>query len=326
MLKWGILGCGKIAKSFAADLALLPKGHVLQAVASRSEPKAALFAEEVGAATWYGSYLELCEDAAVDIIYVATPHSSHMEYGIMVMEHGKHLLCEKALAVNSSQVQQMIATAQRQGVFFMEAMWARFNPSIVQAKQLVDSGYIGEVSYIHADFCFQKDFDPSSRLFDPVLAGGALLDVGVYPLFLSYLILGRAEQLQAHSLLHDNGVDLQTSILLQYGEAHSILSCGFLNTPHMEARINGRHGSIHLHPRWHEAQGYSTYIDKHTVSHSLPTLGAGYTGEIMECARCIANDSLQSDLWSHEDSLALMEMCDEVRKQCGISYPFEQVK
>jgi len=323
MLKWGIIGCGRIAKSFAADLALLPEKHVLKAVASRSETKAKSFAEEVGAATWYGSYLALCEDDDIDIVYVATPHNSHMEFGIMVMNHGKHLLCEKALAVNSTQVQKMIAVAERQQVFFMEAMWARFNPSILEAKRRVEAGDIGAVAYIHADFCFQKDFDPAHRLFDPELAGGALLDVGVYPLFLSYLLLGIPDQIKAHSLLHENGIDLQTSMLLQYGTAHSILSCGFLNTPRMEARINGQKGSIHLHPRWHETQGYSTYIDDRTVSYSSPTLGAGYTGEIIECARCIDSGKLQSDLWSHKDSLALIAMCDEVRRQCGISYPFE---
>ena len=316
-MKWGILGCGKIASKFAKDLALL-ESNELYAVASRSGSKAHSFAEKHGAVRHYADYYSLCNDPEVDIVYVATPHNSHLQYGLMVMEAGKHLLCEKPLAVNEQQVSTLIRSAQEHEVFMMEAMWSRFNPSIQEVKQRIDAGEVGDITYINADFNFQLDFDATSRLYDPNLAGGALLDIGVYPLFLSYLILGAPKEIISKSHKHDNGVDLQTSAILHYENAQAILSFGFNNSAKMAASVNSENGSFIFRPRWHETQGYSTFINDEEVEYSKPTIGKGYAHEILECEQCIINGQLQSEKWSHYDSLCLVKMCDEIRNENGI--------
>lgn len=321
-LKWGIIGCGKIAGKFAKDLSNV-EGNELYAVASRSIEKAQSFAKEHGAMQAYGNYQLLCEDKNVDIIYVATPHNSHLEFGLMVLEHGKHLLCEKPLAVNQKQVKQLIAIAAKNKVFMMEALWARFNPSIREVAIKVQDGEIGDVKYINADFYFNANFDPAHRLFNPSLAGGSLLDIGVYPLFLSYLILGYPQSITSNALLHENGVDLQTSAILEYENAHSVLSFGLSTKSDMLGCINGNLGSFQIHNRWHEAQGYTQIQNGDRKIYERPTKGYGYTYEIMECSKCINEGRLQSELWSHQDSLNLIEMCDIIRNQNGIIYPFE---
>lgn len=323
-LNWGIIGCGNIADKFAQDLALV-ENNTLYAVASRTESKAKQFAQDHQAIKYYGDYQSLCTDPNIDIVYLATPHNSHKVYGEKVMNYGKHLLCEKALAVNRAEVESMILVAKTNQVFFMEALWSRFNPSIVSALSKVKSQEIGEVTYLNADFCFYKEFDPNHRLFNPMLAGGALLDVGVYPLFLSYLLLGMPNEIKATSVLHDNGVDLQTAVCLSYLNATAILNFGFLNDAEMIGRINGTEGIIYLDKRWHETQGYTLLKDGQSEHYSLPTLGLGYSHEIIECHKCITQGKLQSDLWSHQDSLHLISMCDEIRRQIGMVYPFEKL-
>lgn len=321
-IKWGIIGCGRIAGKFAKDLALV-EGNELYAVASRSQEKAKLFGDTHGAKKIFGSYEGICEDHDVDIIYLATPHSSHMQYGLMVMNHGKHLLCEKPLGVNTKQVNELVNSAKKNQVFLMEALWSRFNPSIQEVLNRIRNGDIGEVKYVNADFYFKMDFDANHRLFNPDLAGGALLDIGIYPLFLSYIVLGMPLQIISKSRLHANGVDLQTSVILEYEKAQSILSFGLDTISDLPGCIHGAMGSYQLHGRWHEAQGYTEIEGRNRIDHDIPTLGFGYTYEIMECSKAISNGKLQSDLWSHQDSLNLIGLCDTVRSQNGIRYPFE---
>ncbi len=321
-IRWGIIGCGNIASKFANDLALV-EGNTLYAVASRSQDKAALFGEKHRAKKAYGNYEAICKDDKVDIIYLATPHSSHMEYGLMVMNNGKHLLCEKPLAVNTAQVNELIYTAKKNQVFLMEALWSRFNPSIIEVLDRINIGDIGDVKYINADFYFKKEFDPNHRLFNPNLAGGSLLDIGLYPLFLSYIVLGMPKEIISKSRLQSNGVDLQTSVILEYENAQSILSFGLETQSNMLGCIHGTLGSFELHDRWHEAQGYTEINERVRVNHSKPTRGYGYTYEIMECAKAISTEKLLSDKWSHQDSLNLIKMCDIIRSQNDIKYPFE---
>ncbi len=321
-LKWGIIGCGHIAGKFAEDISLV-EDNELYAVASRSQEKAQAFAHKYQVQKSYGDYDAICKDEKVDIIYLATPHNSHLKYGLKVLNQGKHLLCEKPMAVNSEQVSDLINASQKNGVFLMEALWSRFNPSIQTILRRINNGDIGAVKYINADFYFKKDFEPSHRLFDPALAGGALLDIGVYPLFLSYLILGLPKAILSNSRLHSNGIDLQTSVILQYESAQSILSFGIETKSDMLGCINGEKGSFQLHDRWHETQSYSHIQNDMREIYNLPTLGYGYTHEIMECYNCISNGKSQSEYWSHQDSLNLIGMCDTIRRQNGIKYPFE---
>ncbi|MFK7905499.1 MAG: Gfo/Idh/MocA family protein, partial [Chitinophagales bacterium] len=189
-LQWGIIGLGKIAHSFCQDLQLVDN-TAIAAVASRSTAKAEKFAAEYGAAKSYGSYQELFEDPNVDIVYIATPHDSHAEWSIAAMNAKKHVLCEKPLGVNQSQVKAMVEVAQQNSVFFMEALWSKFNPTIKTCIELAKSGTaIGEVNYVNADFTFSRNDADDSRMLNMELAGGSLLDMGIYPVFLAYSIFG----------------------------------------------------------------------------------------------------------------------------------------
>lgn len=324
-LQWGIVGLGKIAHSFCNDLQLVENTSIA-AVASRSAAKAKEFALQYGVAKSYGSYQELFEDPNVDIVYIATPHDSHLQWTIAALEAKKHVLCEKPMGVNRSQVEQMIAAAERNGVFLMEALWSKFNPTIKKCLELAKSETaIGRVSRLYADFNFYTEAPDTHRLFYPELAGGALLDVGIYPVFLAYSLFGKPKEVLASARFHRTGADLQTSVILKYENATANISCGFDSDSDMKAKIYGTQGQITIEPRWHEASAYtiSNFKADTSQSFSLPKKGKGYTYEIEECVRCIAARKLQSEYWSHQNSLELIQILDDIRELIGLSYPFE---
>jgi len=322
VLRWGILGCGKIAHHFAKDLKLLD-GHVLQAVASRTLDKANEFGGKFGVHNCYGNYFDLLEDEDVDVVYIATPHNSHMDWSIEAMNRKKHVLCEKPLAVNNQQVRAMITSAQANNVFLMEALCSRFNPTIKEVKKRCESGVIGKLKHLYAEFSFCSSPDHASRLYDPLLAGGALLDVGIYPVFLAYILFGYPEKIKVISELGETGVDLQSSIALKFPEGQATLFCGITCDAENHAILAGTKGRFVIPSRWHEAQGYVETIDGSEKQNTLPVLGRGYTYEIEEVKRCISCNWRESPVWSHEDSLNLCRILDEIREQIGLSYPFE---
>ncbi len=323
-IRWGILGPGKIAHSFAKDLQLVEDGK-LMAVASRNIGRAKEFSVQYDAEFAFGTYQELLECSDVDVIYIATPHTGHMEWAIKAMEHGKHVLCEKPLGVNLQEVQKIITAAQKNKVFLMEALWSRFNPSLQKVKELITAGKIGKVSYLSADFAFYGlDREEKGRLLNPELAGGTILDIGIYPIFLAYLILGVPDRILSTSNFYKTGAEIQTSMIFEYPDAQAILYSGLTCNSEMKAEISGRYGSIFIDPRWHEAQGFSVEFEDHQERFDLPTLGKGYAHEIKEVHDCLKASNLQSELWSHQNSLDLIGLMDEVRKQNGIVFPFEQ--
>jgi len=321
-LKWGIIGLGGIAHKFAKDLALV-KGNQLYAVASRSMEKAKSFAEKYQAEKAYGNYEDLFKDDGLDIVYIATPHNMHKNLSILALQAGKHVLCEKPLAINRKQVEAIITTAQKEKLFVMEAFWSKFNPSIQAVLKLIQSGAIGEVNYVNADFCFLREEDPSHRLFNMELAGGALLDVGVYPIFLAYSILGLPNTIAAVSNFASTGADMQTAITFKYPKAMANLMCGVRSHSDMVAKIYGTKGSIFIDARWHEAQGFKIIRDGEVEIKSYPTNGKGFTYEIEECLKCIRSNQLESEQWSHQNSLDLVSLTDQIREQVGLRYPFE---
>ena len=222
-VRWGIVGLGRIAKLFAEDLQLV-KDAELVAVASNSLERAEAFASTFGAQNYYDNYESLFQDELVDVVYVATLHHTHAAVSIAAMNHGKHVLCEKPVAINARETEEMVAASKANQVFFMEAFWSRFNPSIVKIKELVDAGEIGKLRYINAEFTFYKlDDDPKARSLNVDLAGGSLLDMGVYPIFLSYLLLGKPEQVLAKSKFFKTGAEIQTSMIFDYPEAQAVL-------------------------------------------------------------------------------------------------------
>ena len=323
-IRWGIVGLGNIAHSFAKDLQLISDA-TLYGVASRSKEKAAAFASEYGAPQAFGSYDELFSCAEIDVIYIATPHTSHAILSIAAMEQGKHVLCEKPMGVNTAEVNQMIGAAEKNGVFLMEALWSRFNPTIRKVKALVDADTIGQLKYLYADFGFYAlDRAEEGRLLNPALAGGSLLDIGIYPIFLAYLMLGKPSRIQATSNFYDTGVEIQTSMIFDYDGAQAVLYSGLVSKSEMKAELSGEEGNIFFQPRWHETQGYSLEKDGDIQNFTLPTLGVGYGNEIEEVHACLRNGQTQSALWSLQNSVDLIGILDEIRGITGVSFPFEK--
>ncbi|NAS13460.1 Gfo/Idh/MocA family protein [Poritiphilus flavus] len=323
LVRWGIAGLGNIASKFAEDLELV-KGGELAGVASRSLEKAEEFGKKFNASHCFGSYEEMFKSDKVDAIYIATPHTSHEALAVQAMEHGKHVLCEKPFGINSAEVQAMIAASERNNVFLMEAMWSRFNPSIRKVKALVDSGDLGAIRYLHADFAFYAlNKAEDGRLLNPELAGGSLLDIGIYPIFLAYLMLGRPKSIQAVSQFYHTGVEIQTSMIFDYEKAQALLFSGLNSKSEMKAEISCEQGSVFIHPRWHETQGFSVEQGEEMKHFDLPTLGRGYSHEIEEVHSCLAKGATQSSLWSHQNSIDLMQLLDTVRQKSGIRFPAE---
>ncbi|WP_321827038.1 Gfo/Idh/MocA family protein [Maribacter dokdonensis] len=323
MIKWGIVGAGNIAHSFSKDLALVDGGQLVS-VASRSLEKARTFAKEYGAPNAFGSYEELFHSNTVDIIYLATPHTSHADLSIAAMKAGNAVLCEKPLGVNALEVQAMVAAAKENNVFLMEALWSRFNPTIKKVKELVDNGTIGDIGYLHSDFAFYAlDRDENGRLLNPDLAGGSLLDIGIYPIFLAYLLLGMPKDIKATANFYKTGVEVQCSMILNYDNAQAILYSGLNSNSEKKSEIAGSKGTIFIHPRWHETTGFTLEKDGEVVSNELGKRGKGYVHEIEEVHDCLNSGKKESALWSHQNSLDLITIMDTVREKTGIVFPFE---
>lgn len=321
-IKWGIIGLGNIAHQFAKDLMLVDEAELV-AVASRNLDKAQEFAQNYDCSKAYDSYDAIINDAEVDILYIATPHNSHAALTIKALQNKKHVLCEKPIALNYTDAFQMIEASKKNNQFFMEAFWTRFNPSFREAFSKIKKGEIGEVKYINADFAFYAESldGVGNRKTDMNLGGGSLLDIGVYPLFLCYLVLGIPVEILAKANFHQTGADLQTSMILQYDNAQAILHSSFVSTSNIKATINGTKGRINLNTLWHQTQSYTLTVDEQDEEILLPTKGKGFTYEIEECHHCIKENKIESELWSHQNSLELIKIVDEVRSKIGLEYP-----
>ncbi|WP_343697206.1 Gfo/Idh/MocA family oxidoreductase [Flavobacterium sp.] len=319
-IKWGIVGLGNIAHQFAADLLLIEDAE-LAAVSSRDIFKADEFASKYNVSKRYNSYEALFADEDVDVVYIATPHDSHAELSIQALENGKHVLCEKPIALSYKDAQRMIEASKKHNKFFMEAFWARFIPAVQDVLAKTQNGIIGDVNYIKADFAFVGSETENIRLFDKNRGGGALFDIGVYPLFLSYIMFGIPKEIIAKSIYYKNGIDLQTSMILQYENAQAVLHSSIVSESDMKAQIGGTKGRIELNSPWFMADGYSVFKNEEKEAvFTLPTLGKGYSHEIIECNNCILNNQIESKLWSHQNSLDLSEIVEEIKTQ--IRLPF----
>ena len=326
IFSWGFIGLGNITNQFVRDLLLVPEARPL-AAASRDLAKAVSFAKQYGIERAYGSYQALLDDPDVEIVYIGTPHTSHAELSIAAMRKGKHVLCEKPLAVNEEQVWSMVQVAKSEKRFMMEALWSRFNPSIRRCLELVAEGAIGEVNYVAADFTFFRRDPDDSRMLNASLAGGSLLDMGVYPIFLAYALFGYPENIFATGLLHRTGVDLQMAATMQFGSGIAQIYSGFVSQSDMTARIYGTDGRIYIHPYWHEAQGYTMIQGNdgqyRTSEIIKPTRGKGFTGEIEACHLGLRQNLIEHPDWTHINSIELIRIADEIRAQMGVRYPFE---
>ena len=317
-IKWGIIGLGKIAQKFANNLLLLDNAE-LEAVASRDLSKAEAFATSYHSKKFYGSYEALLQDKFVDIVYIATPHNSHAQITILALEHKKAVLCEKPFAINKHQVFNMIEASKKNNTFLMEALWTRFLPAIKKIKSIVENGEIGEIKYLGADFSFNAN--PSiQRIYDKDLGGGSILDIGIYPIFLAYLILGLPDKIIAKAHFFESGADSQVSIIFDYKNAQAILFSSFNSNSKREAKISGTLGEIIIDSPWNEASSFSLVKGKDEEKFSLPILGTGFVHQIIECNESLQKNLTESPLWSHQNSLELMTLLDAVRKEIGLVY------
>ncbi|KUJ61979.1 oxidoreductase [Flavobacteriaceae bacterium CRH] len=318
-IKWAIIGLGNIANQFATDLLLVDDAELV-AVASRNQDNANEFAGKYNCPKAYDSYEALFADPEVDIVYIATPHNSHAELSIKALQNGKHVLCEKPIAISYADAVRMIEASRKQNKFFMEAFWTRFIPSVLDVLSKVKNGEIGQVNYIKADFAFIGSETEGRRLFDKKSGGGALFDIGVYPLFLSYIMLGIPKEIIAKSIFHKNDIDLQTAMILNYDNAQAVLHASIVSESDMKAVIGGTKGRIELNAPWFMADGYAIVKDEIENTFSLPNLGKGYTYEVMECHKSIRNNQIESELWSHQNSLDLSKIVEEIKNQIGLSF------
>jgi predicted dehydrogenase len=324
-INWGILSTGTIAKKFAATLTKLSHSGNLAAVGSRSQQSAAAFAAEYNIPKAYASYLDLVNDPAIDVIYIASPHSAHYENARLCLEHGKHVLCEKSFTVNRAEAQALIELAEKKKLFIMEAFWTKFVPAYEQVAKLVASGAIGTLTHFRAQYGFKPSGARYIRKFDPQLAGGALLDIGVYALGVAAMLLGyEPKTIASSAILGEYGTDEFDSIMLTYengSTAHLITAIGTVIEP--EAVLYGTKGHIAL-PDFTALQTFTVVTDDGTkTTHNYPFAINGFEYQIGETERCLQAGKTESSIMTHQNTLAIMELLDKIRGNWGLTFPCE---
>ena len=326
-VRFGILATGGIAQAFARDLLLTP-GAVIAAVGSRSQGSADAFAaQHADGARAHASYAALVADPDVDVVYVATPHSMHLEGARLAFEAGKHVLCEKPLTLNAAQAQEMVDLSRRHDRFLMEAMWMACNPLVRAVRDGVAAGRFGTPRSLHADIGFTVERPPTDRLLDPDLGGGVLLDMGVYPLTFAHLVLGQAQELRAVADLDPRGVDRDVAIVGRYaGGAVAALTATMTSDSRRTAWIATDVGRIELDGTFHHPTGarwLPTDGEPEQIEPVGELIGSGLGNEAAEVVRCVREGLRESPLVPHEQTLALMRQMDDLRAQLGIRYPDE---
>jgi predicted dehydrogenase len=325
MVRWGVVGPGGIAERFANAMSTVDDGQIV-AVSSRSLDRAEAFAQRHGIGRSYEGLDDLLADEAVDALYVATPHSRHESDTLAALAAGKHVLCEKAFALDAAQAARMVEAARRAGLFLMEALWSRFLPAYRQLGDLLGDEAIGEPLVVEADFGFRVPVNPDHRLFDLAKGGGALLDLGIYPVQLCVLVLGRPERVVADGVIGRTGADETVTALLHHRDGRLGVAKASTRVPlACTARISGTDGWIELPAFMH----CPTSLTVHRGGAST-TVDAGFEGdglrfEIAEVHRCLADGRLESDVMPLDESIRLMQVLDDLRGQLGVRYPTSDV-
>ncbi|MFF3345553.1 Gfo/Idh/MocA family protein [Streptomyces sp. NPDC002779] len=326
-VRWGILATGGIAAAFTADLVDLPDAEVV-AVASRSQASADAFAERFGIARAYGDWAALAADEDVDVVYVATPHSAHRAAAGLCLEAGRNVLCEKAFTLNSREAEELVALARARGSFLMEAMWMYCNPLVRKVKALVDDGAVGEVRSVQADFGLAGPFPPSHRLRDPLQGGGALLDLGVYPVSFAQLLLGEPSDVAARAVLSDEGVDLQTGALLSWESgALASVHCSIVGGTATSASVTGSLGRIDIPSGFFFPDHFVLHRDGRDPEKFAADPADGPRNslrhEATEVMRALRAGETESPLVPLDGTLAVMRTLDAIRDRVGVRYPSE---
>lgn len=330
-IRWGIIGPGRIAAAVADDFPLTEAG-TLHAVASRSVERARAFADAHGAPVAYGSYGDLLADPDVDVVYIATPHRQHHAIALAAIAAGKHLLVEKAFTCTAAGTREVVDAARTAGVFCMEAMWTRFQPAIVRLRDLLADGAVGDVRVVRADLGRYTPFDPADRLWDAAQGGGALLDLGVYPVAFLHSVLGGPTHLDVIGSTAPNGVDAESTLLWRTdGGAAGVGHCSLLATTPGTAAVMGTDGWIAVpapfhHPQSltvHRLRGSRVTWEEETVD--APPTGRGYTHELDEVHRCLAAGLTESPVMPLDDTIALMQVLETALHELGVHFDEAEV-
>ena len=325
-IKWGIMGLGRIAHSFAKGLSFVRDAE-LTAVGSRSLEKANGFSHQYGVQFAYGSYEELVRNDELQIIYIATPHGRHYEDMLLCLEHGKAVLCEKSFTLNAEQAKHVFDVALSKKLFVMEALWTRFLPVMSGVRKLLAENTIGRLRILTADLGINFKFDSQSRLFNPNLGGGALLDLGVYPVSLSQWLLGIPISISSEVILGKTKVDEQEVISLRYdGGILASLFASIRSMTPSQAIIMGTEGMIKIHAPLYNPSGITlVHSDGEEEYQKALCEGNGYNYEIEEANRCLRAGITESLTMPWADTIAVMEIMDTLRDKWGMHYPQESV-
>ncbi|MCW4385154.1 Gfo/Idh/MocA family oxidoreductase [Salinibacterium sp. SYSU T00001] len=329
-LRWGILGPGGIARAQTRDL--LANGFTVTAVGSRRQESARAFAEEFGIPTAHGSYEALVADPDVDVIYVATPHPFHVSGALLALDAGKHVLLEKPFTVTAADARAVVDRARERGLVVLEAMWTRFLPHMVRIREIIASGELGEVVTLLADHTQLLPSDPSHRLQDPALGGGALLDLGIYPVSFAHDLFGAPSGIHASATFTATGVDRQTAIILEFGgDRRAVLQTALDTLGPNRASVIGTLGRIEIESVWYTPSAFTRYdstgaiVERHEAGQG-DTSAEGSRGmqwQAWEMERLVSEGRSESEIISPEESVNIMQTLDAIRERIGLVYPMD---
>lgn len=321
---WGFVATGAIARTVGADLRLLGADRLV-AASSRDAARAQGFVDELGApgARGYGSVAELVSDPRVDIVYVATPHAQHVEPVRTALQAGKAVLCEKAMTLSVADTAELVGLAREREVLLMEAVWMRFNPLITRLRHLLADGALGEVRQVRAEFGFVSPYDPASRLWDPALGGGSLLDLGVYPVHFAQMVLGSPLSVAVSGALSPDGIDADAALLLRYaGGASALLACALTTPLQAAATVSGTAGRIDVAEQFLTPTSMTLHrsgADPETFRAQLE--GSGYVPELRHVEQLLTDGVTESPVVSLADSLAVASIVGQALDGLGVHYP-----
>ncbi|MEV7661411.1 Gfo/Idh/MocA family oxidoreductase [Paenarthrobacter sp. NPDC089316] len=325
-IRWGVLGTGFIAGLQTQDL--MDNGFAVQAVGSRSSESSQAFAEKFGIATAHGSYEDLAADPLVDVVYIATPHPFHHANALLALNAGKHVLVEKSFTMNAREAQDIVDLAASKGLVALEAMWTRFLPHMVRIRELIAAGAVGEVRKVVASHNQSLPKDPAHRLNDPALGGGALLDLGIYPISFAFDILGTPASIKASASMTATGVDRQTAAIFDYdGGAQALVDCELDAASANRAMVIGSEGWIDIEHTWYNPVPFTVFNADGEVleRYDQPVNSRGMQYQAAELERLVKAGETAGTILPSAESVAIMAAMDEIRRQIGLGYAADNV-
>lgn len=323
--RWGILASGGIAQAFARDLSYF-NNHIVAAVGSRSQESADAFAAEFPGCLAYGSYEDLVNDPSLDAIYVATPHPYHVSNTVLALNAGKPVLCEKPFTINAKEAREMKSAADANGVALMEAMWARFLPHMHEVREIVASGVLGDIWAVEADHGQRLSDYANPRHWEPSLGGGALLDLGIYPISFAHMVLGKPDSITSSATFTDKGVDASSTAIFNYKSgAQAILTSNMMVSTPCRATICGTLGKIEIDRTFYNPASMRVIMhDGTTTEYPNDYKGHGLREQAKEFERVVRSGEMSSPLLTPDESIEIMGSLDEIRRQIGLIYPSEK--